>query len=51
MSKGTQVRTVRIDDERWSAANVKAEAENRTVSSVIRELLDAWLADKGRHMS
>lgn len=44
MSKGTTRRTVRIDDGLWVAARDKAEAEDRDVSDVIRELLREWLA-------
>ncbi|MFJ4288028.1 ribbon-helix-helix protein, CopG family [Paenarthrobacter nicotinovorans] len=45
MSKGTKVRTVRIDDALWEAAQAKAQADGTNLSEVIRECLQAWLND------
>jgi len=45
MSKGTKVRTVRIDDALWEAAQTKAQAEGTNISEVIRGYLQAWLND------
>jgi hypothetical protein len=38
-----QVRNIRVDDELWSAALAKAEAEDRPLSEAIRELLAQWV--------
>lgn len=43
-SRGTIHRTVRIEDALWTAAKEKAATEGRTVSEVIRELLEEWTA-------
>ena len=43
MSKGTKVRTVRIDDALWGAAKTKADAEGTSLSELIREYLQDWL--------
>jgi hypothetical protein len=51
MSKGTPPHSVRVAKETWEAATEEAAAEGRAVGDVIRELLDGWLADKGRNMS
>jgi len=45
LSKGTKVRTVRIDDALWEAAQIKAQAEGTNLSEVIRGYLQAWLID------
>lgn len=44
MSKGTKIRTVRIDDALWDAAKAKAEGEGTNLSEVIRDYLTAWIA-------
>lgn len=43
MSRGTPLRNFRCDDELWAAAQDKAEAEGRDVSTVLRELLSKWV--------
>ncbi|MDH6291902.1 hypothetical protein [Rhodococcus opacus] len=43
MSKGTHMRNVRVSDELWDVAKVKAESEGRTLSGVIRESLQAYV--------
>lgn len=49
--RGTAIHSVRIAADVWAAATEEATAEDRSVGDVIRELLDGWLQDKGRHMS
>lgn len=46
MSKGTTHRNIRIDDETWTAAKVKAETERTTVSAIVREALRDYAAEK-----
>ncbi|MDH6282833.1 ribbon-helix-helix protein, CopG family [Prescottella agglutinans] len=48
MSKGTTLRNIRISDELWEAAKLRAEAEGRTVSDVVREALTAYIAHSSR---
>lgn len=43
MPPGTTLRNIRVDDELWRAAQAKAEAEHRSVSEVVRELLARWV--------
>lgn len=43
MGRGTTLRNVRIDDERWEALGAAAGAEGRDRSAVIRELIDEYL--------
>lgn len=38
----TPLRNIRIDDELWTPALVKAEREGSTLSQVIRDLLTQW---------
>lgn len=45
MSKGTKVRTVRIDDALWDAAKTKADAEGTNLSEVIRDYLAGWVTE------
>jgi len=45
MSKGTKVRTVRIDDALWEAAQAKSKRVETDLSKVIREKLETWLAE------
>ncbi|WP_169846784.1 hypothetical protein [Rhodococcus marinonascens] len=42
MSKGTKLRTVRVEDDLWAAAKERAEIDNRTVSDVVREALTMY---------
>jgi hypothetical protein len=44
----TPLRHMRIDDELWSAAMAKAEIEGRSVSEVVRELLERWVKRPAR---
>jgi hypothetical protein len=44
MSKGTTIRHVRVSDELWNAALTQAEKEQTSVSEVLRDLLQAWVA-------
>jgi predicted DNA binding CopG/RHH family protein len=39
----TPLRNVRISDELWNAAKQKAAEEGRTVSDVVRELLQRYV--------
>ena len=43
MSKGTTIRHVRVSDDLWGAALVRADDEHTSVSEVWRELLQAWV--------
>lgn len=46
MPRGTTLRNIRVDDDLWQAAQAKAEAEGRSVSEVVRELLARWVKRK-----
>lgn len=39
----TPHRTIRVPDDLWGAVGVKAEAEGRTKTDVIIELLEKWV--------
>ncbi|WP_169846826.1 hypothetical protein [Rhodococcus marinonascens] len=39
MSKGTKLRTVRVEDDLWAAAKERAEIDNRTVRDVVRDVV------------
>lgn len=41
----TTQRQVRIPDEEWYSSVAKAKAEGKTISAVIRELLEQWRAE------
>lgn len=41
--RGTTLRNVRIDDERWEALGVLAEAEDTDRSKLIRDMIDVRL--------
>lgn len=43
MPRGTTLRNVRIDDDRWNALGEAAQAEGRDRSAVIRDLVDEYL--------
>lgn len=43
MSRGTTLRSIRINDELWEAVQDKAAAEDRNASEVVRELLAKWV--------
>lgn len=47
MPRGTTLRNVRIDDERWDALGEAAEAEGSDRSAVIRDMIDAYLEGRG----
>lgn len=47
----TPQRTIRLDDELWTAARAKAASEGRTVSDVVREALEAYIAEVSRHQT
>lgn len=42
----TKVRTVRIDDELWQAAQEKAKRRRETVAAVIKRALLAYVEDE-----
>lgn len=46
MSKGTPHRAIRIPDEQWQALQAKAKEEGRDASTVIRELITKYLAER-----
>lgn len=43
--KGTPRRSLRVPDAKWKAAQEKAAKEGRSVSDVLSDCLDAYLAD------
>jgi len=43
---GNPRRGLRVSDERWNAAKEKAAEQGRTVSDVLNDCLDAFLADE-----
>ena len=43
MSRGTTSRNVRIPDQLWGAALLRAEEKETTVSDAIREFLKEWV--------
>lgn len=43
MSKGTKVRTVRVEDEIWLPAQEKAKKNNQNLSDIMRAALRAYL--------
>lgn len=45
MSKGTTLRNIRIDDATWTAAKAEAEANDTTVSEVVRVALRDYAAE------
>jgi predicted transcriptional regulator len=42
----TKVRTVRVDDELWSAAQAKAKRRRETVAAVIKRALVEYVEDE-----
>jgi len=44
MSKGTKVRTVRIDDALWEAAQAKAAERDENLSEIIRAALADYVS-------
>lgn len=46
MTTPMPLRAVRVDEETWTAAKVKAEAEQTNVSQVVREALRDYAAEK-----
>ncbi|WP_352231328.1 ribbon-helix-helix domain-containing protein [Paenarthrobacter sp. R1] len=44
MSKGTKVRTVRIDDALWDAAQAKAAEQGENLSEIIRGALTEYVS-------
>ena len=43
----TKVRTVRVDDELWEAAQAKAKRRRETVAAVIKRALLAYTEEEG----
>ena len=43
MARGTTLRNIRIPDELWDAVLLKAEAEGRNASEVVRSYLTKWV--------
>lgn len=46
MSKGTKVRTVRVEDALWDAAQAKAVADGDNISAVIRDALRRYIEEQ-----
>lgn len=46
----TKVRTVRVDDELWEAAQAVARARRESVADVIRRALLAYIEDAGHSL-
>lgn len=45
VSKGTKVRTLRVEDELWIPAQEKAKENNESLSDIMREALRKYLAE------
>lgn len=45
VSIGNKIRTVRVPDDLWEAAQKAAEAKGETVSDVIRRALEQYVAE------
>ena len=45
MSKGTKVRTLRVEDELWVPAQEKAKKNNENLSDIMREALRKYLEE------
>lgn len=43
MPRGTTLRNVRLDDDRWQALGDAAEAEGKDRSKLIRDMIDVYL--------
>ena len=43
----TPTRTIRVADDLWQAVQYKAAADQRTVTSVVIEALEKYLAEDG----
>lgn len=46
MTNRTPIRTVRVNDKLWKAAKIKAKRQDTTVSEVINEALEKFVAKK-----
>jgi hypothetical protein len=46
MSKGTKGRHIRISDELWQAAQMRAKQDGTDLSAVLREFLERYVAGK-----
>lgn len=44
-SRGTTIRTVRVNPDLWDAARTKAVAAGESVSDVIRRALEAYVTE------
>lgn len=44
MPRGTTLRNIRIDDDRWNALREAAEQRGTDASKVIRDMIDVYLA-------
>jgi predicted transcriptional regulator len=44
MSRGTTLRNIRLDDERWNALGAIAEAEGTDRTALLRDLIDERIA-------
>jgi hypothetical protein len=44
----TPLRAIRIDDQLWLAAQIKADQEDSNVSEVIRAQLETWIDQGGK---
>lgn len=40
---GTKIRSVRVDDERWTAFLEACEEEGTNASKQVRDMIDVWL--------
>lgn len=45
MSRGTTIRSIRVSDELWEAAQEQTRAEGRNVADVVRDALTLYLVD------
>lgn len=44
----TPIRTMRIDDDLWNAAQAKAKSQGKDLSSVTRRLLRNWVREPAK---
>jgi hypothetical protein len=46
--RGTTLRNIRISEDLWIQAQIKAQQQSRTVSDVVREFLTVWTGSDGK---
>lgn len=51
MARGTTLRSIRVDDTLWWAAQIKAAKEGTSVSEVVRDFLLEWVTPEHHRSS